>query len=191
MPTFCPLGMLWRIVAIWLDKYSQHLSAFRDARGSSIVCTSRRHEDHEASFVQEISSRASCLRDERALGVARSLLKEGLEADPRPEVHSRPGADAVRDHEIEAEECGGNPDAAADALREVLIGELLPFVVHGADVHEHADAKFGDVEWRGERRTDFGCAGHERVADERAGAEAAQVRHPAEHRLQIWRQRDV
>src|SRR5215471_15464332 len=117
----------------------------------------------------------------------RSLLK----AECRPEVDARAGADAVRDDEIEVNGRCGEPDAAAEPAREVLVAELLALVVDGADVDERTDAGLADAERRRERRADFRAAGDERVANRRSRFEAAEVGHPAEHRLQVRWQRDV
>src|SRR4051812_26993210 len=98
-------------------------------------------------------------------------------------MHARAGADAVGDDEIETEDGGGEPDAAADAAFEMLIAEALTLVVDRADVDERADAGLADAERRGERRSNFRGACDERVADGGSRFEAAEVRHPAEHRL--------
>src|SRR5262249_2789817 len=116
----------------------------------------------------------------------------GLKAERRAEVDARAGADAVRDDEVEAEECGGEPHAAAEAAFEVLIREPLAFVVDRPDVNKRADAGLADQgQRRRPRREDFGAASDERVADGRSRSEAAKVVHAAEHRTEIRRQRDV
>src|SRR4051812_32066933 len=119
------------------------------------------------------------------------VVSSWLEAECRPEVRACAGADAVRDDEVEMDERRGEPDAAAESAREVLIREVLALVVDVPDVDEDADAGFADVQRRRERRQNFRGAGDQRIANCRSRFETAKAVHPTEHRLQVRRKRDV
>src|SRR5438067_10719874 len=103
-------------------------------------------------------------------------------------MHAGRRAESVRDGDVEPQERGRHPEAPAHAFFQRLIGEALALVVHRAGVDERAYADLADIERRGERQPELRSRGDERVADRGAGAEAAHVGEPAEHRLEVNRQ---
>ena len=63
--------------------------------------------------------------------------------------------------DVDSEERGREPHAAADAALPRLVGEPLAVVVDGAGVHERADADLAEAERRRQRHAQLERSGDE------------------------------
>src|SRR5207247_9417154 len=84
-------------------------------------------------------------------------------------VDARARAQTVRDRDVEPQKRRGDPDAAADAAHQPLIGEALAVVVRGSGVDEGADPELGQLERRGQRNAQLERSGDERIAQGGSG----------------------